>query len=548
MIDKDSIEALKQRLDIVDVIGNYLELKKSGTHYKALCPFHSESTPSFVVSPSKQIFHCFGCQASGDAIKFVMDYEKLSFFEAIEKLASLYNITLCYSKQESSKDLHKILTAINEYYKTMLDHNKEALEYLARRGVFESSIEKFELGYAPDSRLTLEFLKSRFFPFEEALEAGVVGEDGGRFFARFIERITFPIHSPSGKIVGFGARTLGNHPAKYVNSPQSKIFNKSRLLYGYHLAKEEIHKTRKIIVTEGYLDVVMLHQAGFGNAVATLGTALTKEHLPLLGRGEPKVILAYDGDAAGISAAFKASQLLSQHGFDGGVVLFPEGADPADMVKEKKSMELSSLFAHPKPFVDFILQTIVLRHNIKDPSGKEAALIEGTEYLKSLSPLFQEEYKPLLAALLKISPSLIKLSKRQQNTKINLDTKDIKELSIIKTLTLKPSLIDTVLDFINIDQFKNHPTEFSLILEGKLDHPLLAALLVDEDVKTFSEEELRKELLTFLISYYSNELKKITKQNMVTFEEKIFLVRKYKHIIEKLKKGELVSHEGIGTF
>lgn len=209
----------------------------------------------------------------------------------------------------------------------------------------------------------------------EAIEYGVagIGEDGGAY-ARFIERLTFPIYTPNGKLVGFGGRTLSNHPAKYVNSPQTKYFNKSQLLYGYNLAKESIFKRHAIIITEGYLDVIMLHQAGFTHAVATLGTALTQEHIPFITRGDPEVIVAYDGDAAGVNAALKASMLLSTHGIRGGVVLFGGGMDPADMVQNGMSMELERLFHTPQPFIEFAIERIIKKYPLHDPLAKQSAL------------------------------------------------------------------------------------------------------------------------------------------------------------------------------
>jgi len=238
MIDNNSIEQLKQTIDIVDVVGNYVELKKNGSNFKGLCPFHDEKTPSFIVSPSKQFYKCFGCGAGGDAIKFLMEYEKLSYPEAIEKLASQYNFTLRYTKgaQSGNRERH-ILETVGQWYRANLDHHEQAKNYLKARGVSLASIEKFSLGYAPSSEETLHYLQKALIPFQKAEEVGILGHDRGRYYARLIDRIIFPIFSPSGMPVGFGGRTMGDHPAKYINSPQTKLFNKSRLLYGYHRPK-----------------------------------------------------------------------------------------------------------------------------------------------------------------------------------------------------------------------------------------------------------------------------------------------------------------------
>jgi len=264
MIDNASIESLKNSIDIIDVVGSFVELRKAGANYKANCPFHGEKTPSFVVSPSKQIYHCFGCGVGGDSIKFLMELEKLTYPESIEKLASMFNFSLIYTKGSSDySDAKRILEAIGQWYVKNLNQNKIATKYLLDRGVSQSSIERFEIGYVPTSTEVMNFLTSALLPMPKAAEAGIIAEseNGRGYYARLVERITFPIYSPSGAIVGFGGRTITNHPAKYINSPQTKLFNKSRLLYGYHLAKESIYKNKKLIVCEGYLDVVMFHQA-----------------------------------------------------------------------------------------------------------------------------------------------------------------------------------------------------------------------------------------------------------------------------------------------
>jgi len=417
MISQDSIEGLKSRLDILDVISNYIEVKKAGANFKAVCPFHDEKSPSFVISPQKQIYHCFGCGAGGDAIKFVMEYEKLNYPDAIEKLAEQNNYALHYTDNKNpQKQRSQLMEKLSQWYQGLLNTKPEALAYLKERGVSVASIEKFGIGYAPDSFATIRFIKSNQFSMREAVDLGVAGSEGGREYARFIERITFPIHAPNGASVGFGGRTITGHQAKYVNSPQTALFNKSRLLYAYDLAKQAIYKHKEIIITEGYLDVVMLHQAGFNQAVATLGTALTQEHLPLLRKGEPRIIMAYDGDSAGRAAALKASKLLSAGGFDGGVVIFEGGQDPADMVHTGQIDTLNAMFHAPKPFIEFVLEEMLRNYDLRNPKAKEQALHETIGYLKSLSPLLQEEYKSFLAAKLAISPSLIRLTQQQQNT------------------------------------------------------------------------------------------------------------------------------------
>ena len=551
MIDNTSIENLKQRLDIVDVVGNYLELKKNGANFKCVCPFHNDTSPSLVISPSKQIYHCFACGAGGDSIKFVMEYEKLTYPETIEKLASIYNFSLTYTSNDGEKrEDRKLMENLNLFYQKNLDLNPTAKSYIQQRGIGEGSVEKFEIGYAPASQATLHFLKERGYAMSEAMEYGVAGiGEGGSGFARFIERVTFPIYSASGKIVGFGGRTLTNHPAKYVNSPQTKHFNKSQLLYGYHLAKESILKQKSIIITEGYLDVVMLHQAGFTNAVATLGTALTQEHIPIISRGSPDVILAYDGDDAGINAALKASILLSTHGIKGGVVLFGEGMDPADMVQKGLIAPLNRLFLSPQPLIEFAIVRIIKKYDLKDPLIKQEALVEAMSYLKTLPNSVQESYLGVLSGALNISQNLLKVQthKPQRLDKKNVAFEDMLELTIIKTILSEPNLIDTVLDTVDTSMFKTHGEEFSLLLSNQLDHPKLRRISLWEDIKVYNEQELISSMVNFLYGYYNEKFKEIIGSKSLSYDKKQFLIKKVQEKIFKLKQGELVTYESIST-
>ncbi|WP_442764534.1 DNA primase [Sulfurospirillum cavolei] len=550
MIDKTSIENLKQRLDIVDVVGSYLELKKNGANYKCVCPFHNDTTPSLVVSPSKQIYHCFACGAGGDSIKFVMEYEKLSYPEAIEKLARMVNFSLAYTTDEGGvkREDRKLMENLNLFYVKQLDKTPFAKEYLFKRGISDVSIEKFELGYAPASFATLDFLKMRGYAMSEAMEYGVAGlGENNQPYARFIERVSFPIYSPTHRLVGFGGRTLSNHPAKYVNSPQTKHFNKSQLLYGYHLAKESVFKEKKIIVTEGYLDVIMLHQAGFTQAVATLGTTSTSEHIPLLMRGDPQIIVAYDGDSAGINAALKASVLLSTHGLRGGVVLFSNGMDPADMVQNGLIDTLNRLFLSPQPFIEFALERIVKKYDLKDPLVKQQALNEATAYLKTLPKAVQESYTGLLSGTLNISQNLVKIQthKPTKQAPNERSFEDMLELTIIKTILSQPGLIDTVLDTIDHAMFKTHQEEFLFLLENRLDHPKLRRILLWDDVKVYDENELIASMAAFLYHFYNEKFQAIKTSKTLSYEQKQFMIRKIQEKLMKLKKGELVPYESI---
>jgi DNA primase len=549
MIAQSSIEALRSSLDIVDVIGNYIELKKAGANFKANCPFHGEKTPSFVVSPSKQIYHCFGCGVGGDSIKFVMELEKLSYPEAIEKLASTYNFALEYTKGKGDfSELKRVLEATQKWYVKNLDLNSHAKAYLKERGISESSIEEFEVGYVGNSQSVLNFFNAQMLPLPKAMEAGIVATgESGRAYARLVERITFPIYSSNGNLIGFGGRTISNHPAKYINSPQTKLFNKSRVLYGYHRAKQHIYNKKEIIITEGYLDVIMFHQAGFRSAVATLGTALTSEHLPLLKKGEPKVILAYDGDKAGVEAAYKASLMLGSS-FDGGVVLFKNGLDPADMIASGRSSEVAKMLRTPKAFIAFILEQMVAKHDLSNALDKQRAFEEIKQYLNALSPILKESYIPIASSLLGISSALFGAKAKNEPTPqptLNRPTQeDIVELGIIKTLMEKPSMVDDLLDFLSPRLFKRHPDMLQSLLQEDMQNPKLIGLSIDDSIPSLSTQELQKSLIAMQIKECENQIRRINHDTTIDYRTKSFKIRQLRSdIIPRLKRGELVVYK-----
>jgi len=540
MITKESIENLKSHLDIVDVISQFLELKKSGANFKACCPFHGEETASFVVSPAKQIYHCFGCGVGGDSIKFVMEYEKLSYPEALEKLAAMSNVSLEYDTNYKKID-SSIINKVNEYYQKLLIHNVTSKKYLKDRGVSDFSIEKFEIGYASNSNDTINFLKKSFLNLADAKEFGIIDTGQNGLYSRFIERITFPIYTITGNIVGFGGRTITGHNAKYINSPQTKLFNKSRLLYGYNLAKESIYKQKSIIVTEGYLDVIMLHQAGFSNAVATLGTALTADHLPLLKRGEPKVIVAYDGDKAGLNAAYKASLLLGHSQFDGGVIIFSGGMDPADMVQQNKIDQLNALFSKTTPFIDFVIDFIIKKYNLENPQEKQAALQESNEYLKTLTPILQEEYSRLLARKLNVNSQLIQVQhfENQRSFNVNLSSIDISELSIIKTVLDFPELLEIAQKELSADMFERHANEYMQLINNPNDS-YLVGLLLNEHIISYTKEEWNNQLVMILVPYYKRKIQQLNYNESIDYREKVNLTRQLKYKLIELKSKKLI--------
>lgn len=538
MISQESIEQLRQRADIYEIISQYLELKRAGANYITHCPFHNENSASFIVNPQKNIFKCFGCGEAGDSISFIMKIENINYPEAVEKLAYLCNFTLTYERtSDRDSTIFKHLENITSYYQSKIDKN--ILSYLQNRSINEESIKRFKLGFSGSSADFVAFLSKHKMPFDKLLEVGVIGQKDRKHYAKFNNRIMFPIFDINSKVLGFGGRILGDeNTAKYINSQQSKIFNKSRLLYGYNFAKESVFKERKIIVVEGYIDVIMLHQAGFKNAVATLGTALTKEHLPLLSRGEVDILLCYDGDNAGLNAAFKASMILAEK--SGGVVIFKDGKDPADMVKDNRIDELKSLFSEPVAFIEFVLRNIASRFDLKNPLQKEKALKEILAFMRNLSPILRDSYKDFVANLLQIPPYLLrfKSDKKIQNIdmKRNIDAEDI----LLKSILEDSSLLDFALDYLSDDIFVKKEA-FLALKCGDVNHKDLLGIAVDSNIKALKYADFKEQMRLFLINSYQKLLQRLKHDNSVS--DKITLAFMINQKVNLLKNGSLVRYE-----
>ena len=559
MIDPKSIEKLKNQIDIVNIIEQYIPVKKMGSSYKCVCPFHDDKNPSMSINQNKQMYHCFACKAGGDAVKFVMDYEKLTYPEAIEKIAQISNFSLEYTndKVPTQKENKHILEKVNAFYRSEFYKNEAAVRYIKSRGINDAMIEKFELGWAGDSKSTIRLLQNENIDPKEALEVGIVKQNEKGIYASFIERITFPIYSHTTRLVGFGGRTISDHPAKYVNSPQSVVFDKSKLLYGYHLAKQSIFEKKQIIITEGYLDVIMLHYAGFTNAVAVLGTALTTSHLPLLKRGEISVVLCFDGDGAGINAAIKSSRLLSQNEIDGSVVIIKGGADPADMVFAGRSEELKEMFDSGTELGEFYIEQIVKKYDISRPVQKQKCLEEIMEFTNSLKPVISNSYENLVANLLKIEVGTFSLSNQRHSstqsqnfananrqTEQNLQKKtktDILEFSILKSMLANKTYENIVLSELEEKFFLHHKNYFQAALAPKIEANavLVREIYVDDSAKVASSDEsLRESILKLKLKYYEKfreDTKNSHKPHKLEMMQKISEIIKGIH--EKLQKG-----------
>ncbi|EOH9591380.1 DNA primase [Campylobacter jejuni] len=500
MITKESIENLSQRLNIVDIIENYIEVKKQGSSFVCICPFHADKNPSMHINPTKGFYHCFACKAGGDAFKFVMDYEKLSFADAVEKVASLSNFTLSYTKekQENKKELKSILPSLNAYFKDNLKHHKEVLTYLYQRALNDKDIAKFELGFAGASEDSIRLLQNQKIPLEDAMSVGALKKDeNNEFYASFIWRITFPIYDHKDLLVGFGGRTLNpNVPAKYVNSPQNILFDKSRIFYAFNIAKENIAKKKEIIVCEGYMDAIAFHKAGFNNAVAVLGTALTEHHLPLIRRYDAKVILCFDNDEAGLKAATRSAFLLSTNKIDGKVAILQGGKDPAELVAKNESTKLHNILDEGIELGEFYIRRSISTHSIISALDKQKALETIQKFTFNLEPLVANSYTSLVSNLLKVDEKFIVLSQNSKKTiqtplisqnKYNFPKEKIHiaELELIAFLKQHPDICNDFKQISDSVCFK-HKILLDKILEKKG--------YEDSDIREFESKNIRKNL------------------------------------------------------
>lgn len=362
-IPQSFIDELLNRTDIIEVVGRRVDLKKAGREFTACCPFHNEKTPSFTVSPNKQFYHCFGCGAHGTAISFLMEHDNLEFVEAIEQLADVAGLSVPReggdhsagpAPADTSAPLFQALAHCAQYYKTQLSQTPTAIEYLKRRGLTGETAKTFAVGYAPEGWQNLASLR---LGEEALLQTGMMIEnDKGRRYDRFRERVMFPIRDPRGRCIGFGGRVLDQGEPKYLNSPETPLFNKSRSLYGLYEAKQHNRRLEQLIVVEGYMDVIALHQYGIKNAVATLGTATTGEHIQMLFRSVSDIVFAFDGDRAGRKAAWRALNNALPHCEDGRNIRFfflPDGEDPDSFTRQHGQEAFEAALARADSLSDF---------------------------------------------------------------------------------------------------------------------------------------------------------------------------------------------------
>lgn len=425
--DNNFIDEVKMQINIVDVIGRDVKLKKAGSNYKGLCPFHSEKTPSFVVNEEKQIFTCFGCGQKGDAIGFIQNYYKISFIEAVEKICKDYGIKLpenIYSGNRVSADkYYEInLKAAKFFYNNLRVKNNPGLEYIKSRGLKAETVKKFAIGYALNSFDSLvEYLRKKNVSDEDMIYLGLASRGKKGIYDKFRNRVIFPIFNTQNKIIGFGGRAIGDSKPKYLNSAESDIFLKKNNLYAMNLAKTSIQDENTVLIVEGYMDVISLHQAGITNVVASLGTALTDNQAKLLSRYSKNVILSYDSDNAGISAALRGIDILTSAGVKTRILVIDGAKDPDEFVKKFGRDKFIKRMEKSKPSTDFKLNIAKKGLNLSSDRDLVEYIDRIVPELDKLGPVEQDIYIKKISSEYNISEMAI-----QSAVKINHNEPDIK--------------------------------------------------------------------------------------------------------------------------
>ena len=403
--DSNFIEKLKQNNEIVSVIGKYVNLTKKGSQFWACCPFHYEKTPSFAINEQEQYYHCFGCGESGDVISFVRKFENVDFVKAVEILAQNAGMQIPemvlnehVAKAKKSKDkILEINKLAAKFYVNQLYSAKGsgALSYLLNRGITKESLVKFGIGYSPDWTSLCSFLKEKGFSEDEMVEAGVAEKKNGRIFDPFCERIIFPILNSFGDVLGFSARTMSKEKniAKYRNTKETLVFEKGKSIFGINLIKKfkQQQQLSRIIIAEGQIDVIKIHQAGFPFAVACMGTALTFNHARELKRFCDKIIVCFDGDSAGQKATLRSLNILQEAGLNVGVVTLPDGKDPDEFISQFGAEKFEAMLDMAKPVVDFQIFTLSKKYNLSNNFEKTKFVNESLEILKNQPSLIDAE-------------------------------------------------------------------------------------------------------------------------------------------------------------
>ncbi len=541
----DSVQQIKDRLTIVDVVASYVELAPVGKHMKAKCPFHNEKTPSFTISPDRGMYYCYGCQAGGDIFTFIQEMEGVDFKGSLQILADKAGVELTREdpKKRTQRDRqYDILEEATGYFQECLIKKPNAQKYLTDRGVTSETIAKWRIGYAPGPpehgwRELKNALEAKKFTTQELLKAGLVkGTDAGKEpYDLFRDRIMFPLFDAQGKVVAYSGRILtqDDKAPKYVNSPDSELFNKSEILYGYDKAKQGIRTMDFSLIVEGQFDVVMTHQAGYHNAVAVSGTALTEHHVMLLQRLSNKVVLALDSDKAGIAAVQKAAHIMLARGMDVKVARMPQGADPADMI-QKDIAEFKHIIGSATHVIEFLLD-ILEAQNLEERTFKLRAREEVLPYVVRIpNRIDQEHFEKCIAERLDTTRDAIRFEVERLLQKQELETQRLQQRQA-----------DTYNKSVDTPQQRGAATQFQRNYELRQ----YLAVLVDVFPKE-QQGNLRRALektvsQTFIEIKNTLEAKKVSELSfrLEAYIEKTPIKQVYEETVDKLNELRTLLHK-----
>ena len=547
-IDRAFIDQVLASTDIVELIKEKVALSKNGANYKGLCPFHNEKTPSFNVSSNKQFYHCFGCGASGDAIKFLTEHDHLTFIEALSKLAQAANIEMPDStkKNDTTYNLFISNKKAADFYNKTLKSNNDANAYLSKRDINQTMIETFQIGLANDSwdDLTKIFTKDKVI--ENALEAGLLIKSNNKIYDRFRNRIMFPIRNSTGNIIGFGGRIFNQQDgAKYLNSPETKLFHKSYELYGLYESKKSISQEDKVLIVEGYTDVIGLHNSGIKNCVATLGTAFTKFHFKKIIRYTNNITFCFDGDVAGKSAAWKAINNCLPELKDGvqlSLIFLPEGSDPDTFVKEEKD-EFLNLINNAMPLSQFIIQSLKSNLDINSVEGRTAFLINAKKIIDEMpdityTTILQKEFENIGGNTIRkdIAPKVEAVNKESS---IKKDHFDIKELTLINILLEYPNLLEDsayakhITNSVLIDIYE------SALKEKKMNQNFKAAHIINR----YTDDHIIHKIMTMESNEKSEDSARLTVNEIASQLEKNSNEDIYFDLLNRYSNGDKLSDD-----
>ena len=546
--DRAFIDQVLSSTDIVDVIKEKVNLTKNGANFKGLCPFHNEKTPSFNVSSSKQFYHCFGCGAHGDAIKFLQEHDNLTFIEALTKLAQAANLEL--PEKTKRNDTHYNLFISNklaaEFYNRCLKDNTEAKTYLENRDIDQDMIDVFHLGLSNNKwdDLTNLFAKEKIT--SNAIEAGLVIKSNNKTYDRFRNRIMFPIRNSTGNIIGFGARIYNSDDgAKYLNSPETKLFHKSFELYGLYECKKDISKEKSVLIVEGYTDVIGLYKSGLRNCVATLGTAFTRHHFNKIKRYANKIIFCFDGDAAGKSAAWKAitnclPELKDEIQLS--LVFLPEGCDPDSYVKTNKE-SFENLINNSMPLSEYIIKTLKSNKNISTVEGKTSFALEAKKVLNHMPDIMYTDI--LKDEIQEITGDVILKESNVSSEKENIVPQnarrefDIKELTLLSLFVEYPKLVKEF-DCKNIILDKSLINIYNVIKEEISQNENFTAAHL---LKSFPNDDTVKTIVSFESNEKSEDSARVTVKEVFHQLELNSKEKVYFDLLNRYTEGQTLSDD-----